>query len=75
MALEMDIVVEHPDFGRGEIDEVDLETGDQLISVRWENGQIGTYKADELDFIPVYRQSGVLYPDIENFNKIRKTNG
>ncbi len=44
------VVVEHPHFGIGKIVEIELENP-ALISVEWENGEIGSHRADELEFM------------------------
>lgn len=55
MASETDVVVEHPDFGTGEIEKVDFDTGDPRVSIKWNDGRNGIYGVDELEFIPVVR--------------------
>ena len=51
--METDVVVEHPCFGRGEITRVTYDTGEPRVSVKWDDGQMGCYEADELEFIVV----------------------
>lgn len=48
---EINIEVEHPSFGKGEILVVEYDTGDPLVSVQWDNGKHGCYWVDELDFL------------------------
>lgn len=51
---EPEVVVELIDnekLGRGEILEINYETGEALISVEWANGSKGQYWACELEFI------------------------
>lgn len=45
------MMVEHPEFGIGQIVEIDCDTGDPSISVRWNDGQRGCYLATELEFL------------------------
>ena len=47
----MDIIVEHPKFGFGEILEIGYDTGKPLVSVLWDNGQKGCCWVEELEFI------------------------
>ncbi len=47
----MEVVVEHPRFGRGKITEINYETDDPLVSVKWNSGQRGCYWVEELDFL------------------------
>lgn len=55
MAIEIDVIVDHPEFGIGKIDEIDYDTGDPRVSVIWNDGRRGMYWIDELEFIPVNR--------------------
>lgn len=48
-----DVIVEHPIFGRGEIVEIDYDTGKPLVLVRWYNDNSGYYLVEELDFLVV----------------------
>ena len=48
--MEIDIVVEHPEFGIGEISEVSYDTGEPLVSVQWDSGQKGCCWVEELEF-------------------------
>lgn len=47
----MEVIVEHPEFGKGEILEINYETGDPLISVEWDSGKRGCYWVEELEFL------------------------
>ena len=47
------VQVEHPQFGVGEILDIDLDSEDALIAVQWDSGNKGCYWADELEFLGV----------------------
>lgn len=47
----MEVIVEHPKFGKGEILDITFETEEALISVRWDKGNRGCYWAEELEFL------------------------
>lgn len=49
--METDVTVEHPSFGTGEILEISYDTGDPLVSVRWDDGHKGCYWVEELEFL------------------------
>lgn len=51
--MEIDVIVEHPDFGTGKIIEVTYDTKDPLVEVQWDDGRRGCYWADELEFLAV----------------------
>lgn len=47
------VKVEHPQFGVGEIVEIDLDSEEALLAVQWDNGNRGSYWANELEFLGV----------------------
>ena len=49
----VDVIVEHPNFGRGEITEISYDTGEPLVSVSWYNGNRGCYWVEELEFLEI----------------------
>lgn len=50
MSSDIDVVVEHPTLGLGEILEIHLDTESPIISVLWKNGDISDCTADKLEF-------------------------
>jgi len=53
--MSLDVVVEHPTHGVGDILEIHLDTDSPIVSVLWGDGGIGDYPADELEFLPIDR--------------------
>jgi len=53
--MSLDVVVEHPTLGLGEILEIHLDTESPIISVLWGDGGVSDYPADELEFLPIQR--------------------
>lgn len=51
--IEADVIVEHPEFGKGEILMVTYDTGVPVVSVAWEDGTIGCYSVDVLEFLVI----------------------
>jgi hypothetical protein len=51
--MNFDVRVEHPDFGEGDIIRVGYDTGDPIVSVKWDNGKYGYYSVDELEFLVI----------------------
>jgi hypothetical protein len=50
----MDGIVKHPEFGIGEILEINVDKESPIIvSVLWSNGNISNCTADELEFLPI----------------------
>ncbi len=49
---EIDVVVEHPKFGIGEIKEINFNPN-PIISVLWRNGKRSLHPAEELEFLRV----------------------
>jgi len=47
------VKVEHPQFGVGEIVDIDLDSEEALLAVQWDNGNRGSYWANELEFLGV----------------------
>jgi hypothetical protein len=47
----INVTVEHPDHGNGQILHVCYETGDPVVSVRWTDGSLGDFPVDSLEFI------------------------
>lgn len=55
MSPDVDVIVEHPTLGFGEILEIHLDTVNPIISVLWDDGSVKDYPADELEFLPIQR--------------------
>lgn len=55
MSPDVDVVVEHPTLGLGEILEINLDTESPIISVLWNDGCVKDCPADELEFLPIDR--------------------
>ncbi len=51
--MSLDVVVEHPTFGLGEILEIHLDTESPIVSALWEDGDVRDCPADELEFLPI----------------------
>lgn len=51
----IDVVVQHPTLGLGEILEIHLNTENPIVSVMWGDGDVGDYSADDLEFLPIDR--------------------
>ena len=49
----MDVIVEHPEFGTGEILEINVNTESPIVSVLWDSGYSNYCPASELEFLPV----------------------
>ncbi|KKN99025.1 hypothetical protein LCGC14_0142700 [marine sediment metagenome] len=45
------IKVEHGQFGLGEIGEINFDEEGAIISVEWDDGLKGRYRADEIEFV------------------------
>lgn len=48
----IEIVVEHPKFGIGEILEISYDTGEPLVSVQWDD-RYGCYWVEKLEFVVI----------------------
>ena len=48
----IDIIVEHPNFGIGEITEINFDPN-PIISVLWNDDRRGYYFANELEFLVI----------------------
>jgi len=48
--MEIDVIVEHSKFGTGIITEINYETQETMVCVRWDDGRYGCYTVDELEF-------------------------
>lgn len=53
--MSLDVVVEHPTLGLGEILEIHIDTESLIISVLWDDGGVKDFPADELEFLPIQR--------------------
>lgn len=52
--VETNVLVEHPNFGVGEIEEIHFDDGGPIIHVNWRNGQESAHGEDELEFFPEF---------------------
>ncbi len=49
--IEIEVMVEHSEFGIGKIIEISYDTGTPLIAVQWNDGRRGHYLMEELEFL------------------------
>ena len=53
--MSLDVVVEHPTLGVGDILEIHLDMESPIVSVIWGDGNVSDYPVDELEFLPIDR--------------------
>lgn len=71
--MSLDVIVEHPILGVGEILEIHLSTESPIVSVLWGDGSVSDYPADELEFLPINFENSSNKLSGSTYNKVSGT--